>query len=56
MNLLTATNSKLISLAILFLRCAIGVVFFMGGSGKMLGWFDGIGPETTINFYNSMGF
>ena len=56
MKILTETNTRLIGLAILILRCAVGVIFFMGGSGKMLGWFGGIGPEITINFYSGMGF
>jgi putative oxidoreductase len=56
MKILTETNTRLIGLAILLLRCAVGVIFFMGGSGKMLGWFGGIGPEITINFYGGMGF
>lgn len=56
MKILTATNPKINSLAILLLRCAVGLIFFLGGAGKMLGWFHGIGPAMTVGFFNSMGF
>jgi len=56
MKLLTQTNSKLLSLSILLLRCMVGVVLFMGGSGKALGWFGGFGMEKTIGFYKMSGF
>jgi putative oxidoreductase len=56
MKILTASNEKTISLAIFLLRCAVGVIFFMGGSGKMLGWFGGFGPEMTTQYFSAMGF
>jgi len=56
MKILTTTNEKMISLAILILRCAVGVVFFAGGAAKMLGWFANFGPEMTVGFYKMMGF
>src|SRR5437762_13912473 len=56
MKILTGTNGKTISLAIFLVRCAIGIVFFMGGAAKMLGWFDDFGPEITVGFYHMMGF
>jgi len=56
MTILTATNEKIISLAIFLLRCAAGIIFFAGGAGKMLGWFGGIGPEVTTQFFSAMGF
>ncbi len=56
MKLLTQTNSKLLSLSILLLRCMVGVVLFMVGSGKVLEWFGGFGMEKTIGFYTGMGF
>ena len=56
MKILTASNEKIISLAILLLRCTVGIIFFMGGAGKMLGWFGGFGPEVTTQFFSAMGF
>jgi putative oxidoreductase len=29
----------------------VGVILFIVGSGKVLGWFGGFGMETTINFF-----
>jgi putative oxidoreductase len=56
MKILTATNPKITSLGVFFVRCAIGIVLLMGGASKMLGWFHGFGPEMTIGFYKMMGF
>jgi putative oxidoreductase len=55
MNLLTGTNTKLISLGVLFLRIAVGVILFMGGAGKALEWFGGFGMEKTLQFYAMTG-
>ena len=56
MKLLTQTNSRLLNLSILLLRCMVGVILFMGGSGKALGWFGGFGMAKTIGFYKMSGF
>jgi putative oxidoreductase len=56
MKILTGTNARITSLAIFLLRLAVGLIFFMGGASKMLGWFSGIGPEMALGFYQSMGF
>jgi putative oxidoreductase len=56
MKILTATNMKIASVAILLLRFAVGVIFFAGGAAKMLGWFADFGPEVTVGFYKMMGF
>lgn len=56
MKILTETNVKITSLAILLLRLAVGIVFFAGGAAKMLGWFANFGPEMTVGFYKMMGF
>jgi len=56
MKILTGTNEKIASLAILLLRLAVGIVFFAGGAAKMLGWFADFGPEKTVGFYQMMGF
>lgn len=43
------------SIGVLILRLALGLVFFMHGAQKALGWFGGSGLEGTINFMNSLG-
>ncbi len=37
------------------LRCTIGIILFVVGSGKVLGWFGGFGMETTIKFFAQVG-
>src|SRR5450759_5333542 len=49
------TNSNLVSLCLLLLRCTIGILLFVAGSGKLLGWFGGYGLEASIQGYNKMG-
>ncbi|HEX8974414.1 MAG TPA: DoxX family protein [Patescibacteria group bacterium] len=60
MEILTATNEKLESLGILLLRLALGVILFIGGAGKVMGWFGalgiGFGIEKTLGFYAASGF
>src|SRR5690625_7986515 len=43
------------SLGVLILRLAAGIVFFMHGAQKILGWFGGGGLDGNISFMNSMG-
>lgn len=54
--LLTGTNTKLIAISILLLRCILGIILFVVGAGKVLGWFGGSGFPNTIQFYNKMGY
>jgi len=49
------SNESLVSLGLLFLRCTIGVILFMVGSGKVMGWFGGFGMQTTIQYFTKMG-
>jgi putative oxidoreductase len=35
------------------IRLVLGIVFFLHGSQKMLGWFGGFGFSGTINFFTS---
>ncbi len=49
------TNESLVSLGLLFLRCIIGIILFMVGAGKVLGWFGGFGMNTTIQYFTKMG-
>lgn len=55
MKALTDTNSRLLSLAILILRCTVGVILFGAGAGKFFKWFGGFGPEMTLHYYAEMG-
>ncbi len=48
-----ATDSK--SLALLFVRLALGVVILPHGMQKALGMFGGYGIEGTLGFFGSMG-
>lgn len=50
-----SSNENLVSLGLLFLRCIIGVILFMVGAGKVLGWFGGFGLNITIQYYIKMG-
>ena len=50
-KLLMANNSTLLSMCLLLLRITVGVILFVVGSGKVLGWFGGHGMETTIKFF-----
>lgn len=53
MRLLTQTNNKLISLSFLLLRCTVGIILFVAGAGKVMGWFGGHGLEATVAFFVS---
>lgn len=50
------TNSSFISMGILFLRLTIGILLFIAGSGKAMGWFGGYGMDATLQGYGKMGF
>lgn len=50
------TNPVLFSLSMLLLRCTIGILLFIAGSGKLLGWFGGYGIVATIQGFGKMGF
>jgi len=55
MRLLTGTNHALSSLAILMLRCTVGIIFFIGATGKAFQWFNGFGMETTVHYMGMVG-
>lgn len=55
-GIMTRTNSTLVSLSLLFLRCTIGVFLFIAGSGKLFGWFAGYGIKATLEGFSKMGF
>lgn len=52
MNLLMGTNKRLFSIGILLLRCGVGLILFVAGAGKVLGWFGGMGLKTTIAMFD----
>ncbi len=54
--LITGTNTKLLSLCILLLRCTVGIILFMVGTGKVFGWFGGHGMQATIQAFARSGF
>ncbi len=53
MKILTQTNNNLHSISILLLRLTIGIILFVAGAGKVMGWFGGMGLETTIGIFTS---
>src|SRR5215213_858697 len=53
MKLLVETNTKTVSIAILLLRVMSGLILFVGGAGKVLGWFGGMGMSTTLNIFKT---
>jgi putative oxidoreductase len=42
-----------LSLALVLLRVILGVVFFMHGAQKVLGWFGGYGLKATVGHFKS---
>lgn len=55
MNMLVETNIKLLNISILLVRIVVGIILFVSGSGKLLGWFGGIGLEEAIKNFSQMG-
>jgi putative oxidoreductase len=49
-KLLATVNDNALTL----IRLVLGVVFFLHGSQKLLGWFGGFGFSGTMNFFTSM--
>lgn len=55
-DLLIGTNGKLLNLSLLLLRLAAGVILFVVGAGKVMGWFGGAGMEATVQGFSERGF
>ena len=55
MGSLIKTNTALLSVSVLLLRIALGGILFLAGAGKALGWFGGVGMETTLDGFSQMG-
>lgn len=49
------SSRRLLSITMLLIRIAIGIVLFMAGAGKVFGWFGGYGLDATIPFYTALG-
>jgi putative oxidoreductase len=52
---LNNTNTNLLNICLLLLRCLIGIYLFIAGAGKAMGWFGGFNIDATIQFYTKMG-
>ncbi|HSC34775.1 MAG TPA: DoxX family protein [Thermodesulfobacteriota bacterium] len=56
MKLLTETNTTLLNVSLLLLRLTVGIILFLAGAGKVLGWFGGMGIDATLDiFVSQMG-
>lgn len=56
MKVLTESNTTLLNVSILLLRLAVGIILFVAGAGKVMGWFGGQGIDATIDiFVSKMG-
>ncbi len=53
-KLLAGSNNTLLSISLLLLRGTIGIILFVVGSGKVLGWFGGFGMEQTIKMFSQI--
>ncbi len=53
MKYLVSTNGNLLSIAIFFLRIMTGLILFVAGASKALGWFGGFGMKTTVQMFKS---
>lgn len=53
MELLTRTNTGLMSTGILLLRWMLGLIFFVAGAGKVMGWFGGFGMKATLEMFKT---
>jgi putative oxidoreductase len=51
MNYMTTTSERATSLAILLIRLMTGLILFVAGAGKALGWFGGMGMDMTVTMF-----
>ena len=54
MKPLIETNQRAVDVAILILRIMSGLILFVAGAGKVLGWFGGFGMTITVQFFKTM--
>jgi putative oxidoreductase len=55
MKVLTQTNTSLLNISLLLLRCTVGLILFAAGAGKVFGWFGGFGLQATLGYYSTSG-
>jgi len=55
MSALTRTNTSLLNVSLLLLRCTVGLILFVAGAGKVFGWFGGFGLQTTLGYFATSG-
>jgi putative oxidoreductase len=53
MKPLIETNARTLSIAILLLRVMAGLILFVAGAGKILGWFGGFGMTATLDIFKT---
>jgi putative oxidoreductase len=53
MKPLIETNQRAVDVAILLLRLMAGLILFVAGAGKVLGWFGGFGMTTTVELFKT---
>lgn len=53
MKPLIDTNIKALSTAILLMRIMAGLILFVSGAGKAMGWFGGFGLPATIEMFKT---
>jgi len=53
MKPLIETNQRALDVAILLLRLMSGLILFVAGAGKILGWFGGFGMTTTLELFKT---
>jgi putative oxidoreductase len=53
MKPLIETNTKALSIAVLLLRIMVGLILFVGGAGKVMGWFGGFGMTATLGMFKT---
>ena len=53
MKPLIETNQRAVDVAILLLRFMAGLILFVAGAGKVLGWFGGFGMTTTLELFKT---
>lgn len=51
--MLTKTNRGTISAAILLIRIMTGLILFVAGAGKVMGWFGGMGMQATLDAFKN---
>jgi putative oxidoreductase len=56
LRILKGTSPTLVNISVLLLRCTVGILLFVAGSGKIFGWFGGYGMTATLQGYSKMGF